>query len=291
MGRGTRSELRTAIKKGRVTVDGAVVKDPGAKVTEASSVSIDGEAVGYASLVYIMLNKPAGVITATEDSRERTVMDLLEGNAPEGIGMQDPAAGTPGGASRAARTFLRRGLAPVGRLDKDTEGLLLITNDGACAHRLHSPNHHVDKVYYAELDGPVGEREIALFAAGLEIRDDEPFTALPAELKVIDGELPAEPEAAAGGPETGPEIPDGGQVTWPEIPDGGWNDLQTPAAHARVLVTIREGKYHQVKRMFAAVGRRVLCLKRLSMGPLRLDESLEPGQWRLLTEEEIERLG
>ena len=258
MGRGTRSELKTAIRKGRVTVDGEVTRDPGAKVTEASLVTFDGEAVAYRSLVYIMLNKPAGVISATEDSRERTVLDLIEESANE--------AGLRSGGDLA----LRKGLSPVGRLDRDTEGLLLITNDGALAHRLLSPKKHVDKVYYAELDRPVGEREVSLFAEGVEIRDDEPFTALPAELKI----LPAGEGA------------DGDTIT----ADGSPDNERAKVPGTRVHVVIREGKYHQVKRMFAAVGRKVLYLKRISMGPLVLDETLETGQWRLLTDEEIKRL-
>jgi 16S rRNA pseudouridine516 synthase len=156
------------------------------------------------------------VISATEDARERTVLDLISERQ-------------------------RKGLFPVGRLDRDTEGLLLITNDGGLAHRLLSPRHHVDKVYYARLDGPVGEAEKALFAQGLKV--DETLTALPAELEILE-----------------------------------------PATEVRV--TIREGKFHQVKRMFEAVGREVLYLKRLSMGPLALDESLPKGDYRRLTAEE-----
>ena len=161
------------------------------------------------------MNKPAGVISATEDTRDRTVLDLLDGQQ-------------------------RKGLFPVGRLDRDTEGLLLITNDGELAHRMLSPKNHVDKVYFARLDGPVGETERRLFAEGLRV--DETLTAMPARLDVLE-----------------------------------------PANE--VNVTIREGKFHQIKRMFAAVGREVLYLKRLSMGPLVLDGSLAPGTYRRLTEE------
>ena len=162
------------------------------------------------------MNKPAGVISATEDTRDRTVLDLLEGQQ-------------------------RKDLFPVGRLDRDTEGLLLITNDGELAHRLLSPRNHVDKVYFARLDAPVGETECRLFAEGLKV--DETLTAMPAALEIL---------------EPGNEV----------------------------KVTIREGKFHQIKRMFAAVGREVLYLKRLSMGPLALDGSLPPGAYRRLTEEE-----
>jgi len=216
MGAGTRKEIGKAVRAGRVTVNGQTVKNAAMQVTAEDEVSMDGVPVEYEEYVYYMLNKPAGVISATEDARERTVLDLISERQ-------------------------RKGLFPVGRLDRDTEGLLLITNDGGLAHRLLSPRHHVDKVYYARLDGPVGEAEKALFAQGLKV--DETLTALPAELEILE-----------------------------------------PATEVRV--TIREGKFHQVKRMFEAVGREVLYLKRLSMGPLALDESLPKGDYRRLTAEE-----
>ena len=216
MGSGTRKEIGKAVRAGRVTVNGQTVKNAAMQVTAEDEVSMDGVSVEYEEYVYYMLNKPAGVISATEDARERTVLDLISERQ-------------------------RKGLFPVGRLDRDTEGLLLITNDGGLAHRLLSPRHHVDKVYYARLDGPVGEAEKALFAQGLIV--DETLTALPAELEILE-----------------------------------------PATEVRV--TIREGKFHQVKRMFEAVGREVLYLKRLSMGPLALDESLPQGAYRRLTAEE-----
>ena len=216
MGAGTRKEIGKAVRAGRVTVNGQTVKNAAMQVTAEDEVSMDGVSVEYEEYVYYMLNKPAGVISATEDARERTVLDLISERQ-------------------------RKGLFPVGRLDRDTEGLLLITNDGGLAHRLLSPRHHVDKVYYARLDGPVGEAEKALFAQGLKV--DEALTALPAELEILE-----------------------------------------PATEVRV--TIREGKFHQVKRMFEAVGREVLYLKRLSMGPLALEESLPQGAYRRLTAEE-----
>ena len=216
MGAGTRKEIGKAVRAGRVTVNGQTVKNAAMQVAAEDEVSMDGAPVEYEEYVYYMLNKPAGVISATEDARERTVLDLISERQ-------------------------RKGLFPVGRLDRDTEGLLLITNDGGLAHRLLSPRHHVDKVYYARLDGPVGEAEKALFAQGLKV--DETLTALPAELEILE-----------------------------------------PATEVRV--TIREGKFHQVKRMFEAVGREVLYLKRLSMGPLALEESLPQGAYRRLTAEE-----
>lgn len=216
MGAGTRSELKKAVRAGRVTINGVKVKDSSIHVGEDDVVSMDGIEIKYERFVYYLMNKPAGVISATEDPRERTVLDLIGGQQ-------------------------RKGLFPVGRLDKDTEGLLLITNDGELAHRLLSPGRHVDKVYFARLDGPVGERERELFAQGLRV--DETLTAMPAVLEILE-----------------------------------------PANEVRV--TIREGKFHQVKRMFAAVGREVLYLKRLSMGPLTLDNGLAAGAYRRLTEEE-----
>ena len=216
MGAGTRKEVRKMIRDGRVIINGQKENDPGRKVMEGEEVCADGAPVVYEKYVYYMLHKPAGVISATEDAREQTVLDLIDEKK-------------------------RKGLFPVGRLDRDTEGLLLITNDGELAHRLLSPKRHVDKVYFARLDGPVGEEEKKLFVQGLKV--DDTLTALPAELEILDGKN-------------------------------------------EVRVTVREGKYHQVKRMFQAVGREVLYLKRLSMGPLVLDEQLPAGAYRRLTGEE-----
>ena len=178
-----------------------------------------------------MLNKPFGVVSATEDKKEKTVLDLLRSDK-----------GSDGGTG-----MRREDLFPVGRLDKDTEGLLLITNDGELAHRLLSPKKHVDKVYYAEIRGKVDEEDVRLFARGLDIGDEK--ITLPAELKIIN-----------------------------------------PGETSRIQVTVREGRYHEVKRMYRAVGKEVIYLKRLSMGNLALDEALAPGEFRRLTEEEVGRL-
>ena len=226
MGVGTRSELKKDIRKGGVSVDGEVVKDPGHGVDASSRVVFKGTVIGYEEFVYYMLNKPAGVISASEDDREETVIDLI----PE------PK---------------RRDLFPVGRLDRDTEGLLLITNDGALSHRLLSPKHHVDKVYYAEVSGILNESDVELFAEGLVLSDG--LECMPADLKII-------------------------SVS---------EDEYTSEAE----ITIREGKFHQVKRMFSSVGAEVTYLKRLSMGPLSLDPDLEPGECRRLTADELEVLG
>ncbi len=225
-GCGTRSEIKKELKKGAACVNGVPVRDGSTQVPEGASVTWHGEEIAGEALVYYMLNKPAGVITATRDPRQKTVMDLLPPRR-------------------------RKDLYPVGRLDRDTEGLLLITNDGPLGHRLLAPGRHVDKVYEARVRGAVSEREVLLFREGLAIDDaDGAFTARPADLEIL----------------------------------GREEDL------SRVRVTIREGKYHQVKRMFAALGMEVVYLKRISMGPIVLDAQLAPGEGRQLTEEEITAL-
>lgn len=223
MGCGTRSEVKQAVKKGAVSVNDVPVKRPEEKIdTEADRVAFEGKTVSYSKYEYYMLNKPAGVVSATEDRKERTVIDLIEEKQ-------------------------RKDLFPVGRLDKDTEGLLLITNDGEMAHRLLSPRKHVDKVYYARVKGNVTEEDVRLFAQGIDIGDEKP--ALPAELVILKN----------------------GEVS-------------------EIELTVREGRFHQVKRMFASVGKEVVYLKRLWMGPLVLDRNLKPGEYRKLTKEEIDRL-
>ena len=232
MGVDTRKNLKEMIRCGRITVNGQPAAKPELRVdAETDLVAADGVPVVYEEFQYFMLNKPAGVVSATEDKREKTVIDLLSRDGSE-QGM--PAA--------------RRGdLFPVGRLDKDTEGLLLITNDGELAHRLLSPRKHVDKVYYARIRGRVTDEDREAFARGMDIGDDRP--ALPAELEILDAGETSE-----------------------------------------VRVTLREGRFHQVKRMFRAVGKEVVYLKRLSMGSLALDEGLAPGEYRRLTEEEVKKL-
>jgi 16S rRNA pseudouridine516 synthase len=224
MGIGQRSEIKKEIRRGAAEVNGSVILDPGFSVPAEASVLWRGNPVSYEPYVYYMMNKPAGVISATEDSRDKTVLDLITGRK-------------------------RKGLFPVGRLDRDTEGLVLITNDGLLAHRLLSPRYHVNKTYAVCVDGAMTDTEVQQFAAGLPVRDSEPFTALPAELVIL--------------------------------PDSGGSEF---------LLTIREGKYHQVKRMCAAVGRPVRKLKRVSMGPLQLDAALTPGEYRRLTSEELQQL-
>ena len=228
-GYGTRSEIKKAIKAKLVEVDGQVVKDSGLIVEPAiSKVTYRGEAVHYQSVIYIMLNKPQGVISATEDGRERTVLDLLDTQDK----LLDPF--------------------PVGRLDKDTTGLLLLTNDGQLAHELLSPKKHVDKTYEATVLGKVTEQDKIMFEQGVTL--DDGYVTKPAQLNILDYEE------------------------------------QQGETISRIQVTITEGKFHQVKRMFIAVGKKVLTLKRLSMGPLKLDEALELGQYRMLTAAEVDLL-
>lgn len=223
MGMGTRSELKKIIRSGRVCIDEIPVKRPEEKVDiDRQQVTMDGVPVRYQRMEYYMLYKPAGVVSATKDSKEKTVLDLLEGQK-------------------------RKDLFPVGRLDKDTEGLLLITNDGDLAHRLLTPGKHVDKVYYARIQGKVTNEDVEAFQTGLDIGDEEP--TLPASLNIL-----------------------------------------VSAEESEILLTIQEGRFHQVKRMFEAVGKKVMYLKRMSMGSLVLDETLEKGAYRPLTKEEISRL-
>ena len=223
MGIGTRTEVKKLIRQGKVTVDGSMEKSPEQKIDiSRQKVCCMGEAVSYETHEYYMLNKPAGVVSATTDRQDKTVVELIPAKK-------------------------RRDLFPVGRLDKDTEGLLLITNDGELAHRLLSPKKHVDKVYYVKVQGIVDEADQEIFAEGMSIGNGE--TALPSKLEILySGEI------------------------------------------SEIRVTIQEGKFHQVKRMFHAVGKEVIYLKRLSMGTLLLDETLKSGEYRALTKEELKRL-
>ena len=223
MGVGTRSEVKKYIKQGKISVDGQVVKSADMKVEiETQLVTFQGQRVGYEEFEYYMLHKPAGVVSATTDAKDKTVIDLITDKK-------------------------RKDLFPVGRLDKDTEGLLLITNDGDMAHRLLAPKKHVDKVYYARIDGRVTEEDVIAFQEGISIGQGE--VAKPAKLEILKAD---------------------------EI--------------SEIHVTIQEGKFHQVKRMFHTIGKEVLYLKRLSMGSLLLDESLPLGAYRKLTREELEDL-
>lgn len=220
-GKWSRREVKALVRQGLVRVDGRLAASAEDKLDPAAAVvTVAGETISLCRFTYVMLHKPAGVLTATEDRKQPTVLDLLP---PE----------------------LRRiGLAPVGRLDKVTEGLLLLTNDGELAHRLLSPKYHVEKRYFARVDGELSAADMEAFARGMTLGDG--LECLPAGLELLPG-------------------------------------------HA-CIVTLREGKFHQVKRMLAARGAPVLYLKRLSMGPLTLDDSLAAGAYRLLRAEEISAL-
>ena len=224
MGFGTRKEVKKLLKSGVVKIDDAIVKDPKTQVNpDKQVVTVWGEEVEYKEFIYLMMNKPSGVISATEDDMHETVVDLLE--------VED----------QVFQPF------PVGRLDKDTEGLLLLTNDGQLAHQLLSPKKHVPKTYFAVIDGEVTEEDVRAFQQGIVL--DDGYETMPAELVILKS-----------------------------------------GVRSDVEVTIMEGKFHQVKRMFQAVGKRVTYLKRIKMGPLSLDEALELGEYRELTEEEIDLL-
>lgn len=220
-GRWSRKEVKEMVRQGRVTVGEQRVLRPEEKFELNDDIRVDGQTVCCQRFTYLMMNKPDGLLSATEDKRQRTVLDLL----PE--------------------QYQRQGLFPVGRLDKDTQGLLLLTNDGDLAHRLLAPKSHVDKVYLARVDGRVDEEDVRAFRQGMTL--DDGLECMPAELEPLG--------------------------------DG-----------SSCMITLREGKFHQVKRMLAHRGKPVIHLKRLSMGSIRLDESLADGQWRELTEEEVRAL-
>lgn len=224
MGYGTRKEVKILVKSKAIQVNEVVVKDSSMHVNELKDkVTVYGEIVEYKEFIYLMMNKPPGVISATEDSRDQTVVDLLDDDV------------------RHFEPY------PVGRLDKDTVGLLLLTNDGALTHRLLSPNKGVPKVYYAKIDGVVEEKDIDAFSQGVIL--DDGYHTKPGLLKIL---------------KSGPI--------------------------SEIELTITEGKFHQVKRMFEAVGKTVIYLKRLSMGALLLDESLPEGSYRELTVDEYNKI-
>lgn len=220
-GRVSRSEAKALVRSGRVTVDGIIPHSAEEKYDGAAAViCIDGTEISCSAKRYLMLYKPGGVLSATEDPKQQTVLDLLP------------------------KELQRQGLFPVGRLDKDTTGLLLLTNDGDFAHRVISPKKHVPKVYRAAVDGVLDESDAAAFAAGLRLAGG--LVCLPAKLELL-------------------------------RPSVG-------------LVTVFEGKYHQVKRMFASRGKHVTALHRESVGGLRLDPSLKPGEYRELTTAELDAI-
>lgn len=222
MGYGSRKDVKILLKQGAVRIDEEPVKDAKRHINlETERVTVHGEVVEYKPFVYLMMNKPAGVISATEDKVEATVIDLI-----------DPS-------------YAHYDLFPVGRLDKDTTGLLLLTNDGAFNHALMSPRKHVDKVYIAEVDGEMTADDVRQFAEGVVLEDG--YTTKPARLELL-----------------------------------------SKGRRSTIRLTLSEGKYHQVKRMVAAVGKHVERLERVQIGALELDLTLEPGAYRELSEEEVD---
>ena len=227
-GVGSRSQVKSLLRKGAVCVNGKPAQKPEMKVDpETDEITCQGTLLSHSEFYYYMLNKPAGYVSATDDNTAPTVLSLLKD--------------APG-----------RGLFPVGRLDKDTEGLLLITNDGPLAHRLLSPRHHVDKTYLAKVSGAITADDLIRLESGIDIGEKAP--TLPAGARLLS------------------------------------QKTENNQRISFVELTIHEGKFHQVKRMFQAVGKPVLYLKRLSMGTLLLDETLAPGEFRILTDEELANL-
>ena len=221
VGVASRAELKKYCKQGLISVNGKVINNPGVQVdSESDDIRFNGEKIVYREFVYIMLNKPDGYISATFDKYDPIVLDLID------------------------QSYLVFEPFPVGRLDKDTEGLLVLTNDGQLAHRVLSPKKHVPKTYYAKIQGKVTEEDILAFEKGVIL--DDGYETMPSQLKILKSDDMSEIE-----------------------------------------LTIHEGKFHQVKRMFESVGKKVVYLKRLSMGKLKLDESLRLGEYRELTEEEV----
>ncbi|WP_142414235.1 pseudouridine synthase [Hathewaya massiliensis] len=225
LGYGTRKEVKILVKRKEVKVNGDIVKDSSIKVDPyKDKILVGEESVVYREFIYLMMNKPDGVVSATFDNYDETVIDLLD---------------------REYQVFEP---FPVGRLDKDTVGMLLLTNDGELNHKLIAPKNHVDKVYFAQIDKEVDEKDIIAFKNGIVL--DDMYKCMPAKLEILESS-----------------------------PNG-----------SNVIVTIQEGKFHQVKRMFQSRGKEVVYLKRESFGPLSLDPNLEEGTYRELTEEEVEIL-
>ncbi|WP_276805159.1 pseudouridine synthase [Lactobacillus hominis] len=223
---GSRKEVHKLIKAGMVSVNDAIIKTPKMQVQEDDNVMVGDQKISYQKYHYFLMNKPKGVLSATEDFHQKTVIDLLD------------------------KKDQYQNLAPVGRLDKDTTGLLIITNDGQFTHELLAPNKHVDKVYWAKIAGVADENTVNKFAEGLELGDGTQLK--PAKLEILKQDIDRD--------------------------------------SSEIEIAISEGKYHQIKRMFASLGMQVVELKRLSMGSLKLDDSLQRGQYRELTDEELAEL-
>ena len=300
MGVGSRSDLKKAIRKSLVTVNGAVEKDPGAQVSAEDRICFDGAEIRYAEQQYYMLHKPAGVLSASEDRRQTTVVDLIrdaastDASAANASAADHHAAGGHDDGSIVRSTedaLVRKDLFPVGRLDKDTEGLLIITNDGPLAHQLLVPKHHIDKTYYAIVTGTITEDDQRAFTRG--IRYDEKLTALPATLRVLStGKTVAALRSELGFTATSERLLRtrlaGPAFIGTEEPA----DITDDTLVSEVEITIQEGKFHQIKKMVKALpgGKEILYLRRITMGALRLDPALAPGEFRKLRQEEIKIL-
>ncbi len=274
-GFGTRSELRKVIKDGLVKVDGTIVNDASMHVDpENSRIEVNGKLLNYRRFVYVMMNKPAGVISATYDPKLKTAVELL----PQELACFD--------------------LFPAGRLDIDTEGMLLLTNDGQLAHNLLSPVKHVDKRYYALIDGLVTQDDIESFKQGVVL--DDGYKTMPAELEIIgttgmDENLKQycnTGDYGRLGQGRGAKQRDYTELEKSPMYDSykGVNIDISRVIRSEIELVLHEGKFHQVKRMFEAVGKKVIYLKRIQMGGLRLDESLKPGECRELSPDEVEML-
>lgn len=300
MGVGSRSDLKKAIRKSLVTVNGAVEKDPGAQVSAEDHICFDGAEIRYAEQQYYMLHKPAGVLSASEDRRQTTVVDLIRDAASTDASAANASAADLHAADghddgRIARSTederVRKDLFPVGRLDKDTEGLLIITNDGPLAHQLLVPKHHIDKTYYAIVTGTITEDDQRAFTRG--IRYDEKLTALPATLRVLStGKTVAALRRALGFTATSERLLRTRLAGPAFIGSKEPADIMDDTLVSEVEITIQEGKFHQIKKMVKALpgGKEILYLRRITMGALRLDPALAPGEFRKLRQEEIKIL-
>lgn len=252
-GIGTRSEVKKLIRCGRVLLNGVTAKKPEDKITDEDEICVDGKKVIFSEYQYFMLNKPAGVVSSTNDKKDTTVVELITRQHS-------------------------RDLFPVGRLDKDTEGLLLLTNDGVLAHELLSPKKHVEKTYFVQVEGKVTEEDRALFAAGMDIGDNK--LTKPAKLEGIQYVMIHE-----NGKRDVLDLELAGNIRSGNRERNTEHQIMT-----ELFITITEGRYHQIKRMFSKAGKPVRYLRRISMGSLKLDESLALGEYRELTEAEIKAL-
>ena len=320
-GAGSRSDVKKLVAKARILVNGEVCRDPARKIDEArDEVCCDGRQITYERFVYFMLNKPQGVISESRrtqskakprdaqdagvpahgDAGELANAGYAAGNVAAGSVQAVRIAGDAGGIGNAGTSRVRtcidlireethRDLFPVGRLDKDTEGLLLITDDGQLAHELLSPKKHVDKVYYVELERPLSDEERVKVETGVDIGDDTP--TLPARIRMLPDRMPSAGSAETVSQASG-RASDGCAPASCALASDSCMRLNSASPSGCALeITIHEGRFHQIKRMFEAVGNKVTFLKRLRMGSLKLDESLAPGEYRRLTPEELTELG